>query len=505
MQRYRGVGRGAPLLVGFSIAAVALGATISLLPSGAVVRVLAASLGTILIVGLAAAATPAVRAKGRTLAAGFQWWHGLWILVFASGFSFRARSIETIQDTPVDFWAGWRIVLMALVAMVLLRRLAGRTTDWSAALLRGLPTGILLCGLTSLISTLWSVYPMWTLYKSVEYLVDVALLAAIVSAVRNIEEIKSLFDLTWLLTGLLLVTVWLGVVLRPDESVVTGIGAIGIEIQGVVPAISNNGVGDLAATLLVIAAARLVVRQHGRSFYWLVCLVAFVTLILAQSRSPFTGALLGLVAVFFLTRRFGLLAVVGLAGIAVTALTNAETVVQQAFLRGQSPDLFYSLSGRVGYWIPAWELFRGNPLLGLGGYAAGRFAVLGSLGAASTETSSLHNGWIEILVGVGLVGFVPFLVTFLGMWLNLLRAPDTEFRTPLMRELRIETIGLFVLLCFRSIFTAQFIWHPPIPFFLLLAFAELLRRARHEGLAEAPEIPVLAMTRLSVANFREHS
>jgi O-antigen ligase len=198
--------------------------------------------------------------------------------------------------------------------------------------------------------------------------------------------------------------------------------------------------------------------------------------VVAQSRSAATGALLGVLAVLALTHRFRLLTLVGLAGTALIALTSAEMFLREAFLRGQSPGMFYSLSGRVNWWIPAWELFLEHLPLGLGGYAAGRFGVLSYLGA--TETSSLHNTWLEILVGVGVIGFVPFLATFIGTWLNLLRPLNTGSTPSIVTELRIESVGVFVLLCFRSIFTVEFIWHPPLVFFLVLGYAELLRRYR---------------------------
>ena len=481
-----------PLFLGVAIAGVALGAGISLLSTGTVVRVLAIGLGTILLIGLIASAAPAVLAKSRSFAARLRWWHWLWFLVFVSGLTFRERDIDTIQDAPVDFWAGWRICLMALVAVVLLGRLASRESDWVPGLLRGLLAGVFLYGLTSLISTLWSVYPMWTLYRSLEYLVDVALLAAIVGTARTVDEIKSLFDWTWLFSALLLVTVWLGVVLRP-EAVSTGVGLIGIQIQGVLPQIASNGVGDLGSILLIVAATRLLFRNHHRSVYWLVCLAALPTLVLAQSRSPATGAVLGLLAVFVLARRFGLLALVGLAAAALMLLTNAEAVVQRAFLRGQDAQLFNSLSGRVDYWTFALPLLREHPLLGLGGYAAGRFAVLGPFG--DPGNSSIHNAWLEILLGVGVIGLLPFLATFLGIWPNLLQ-PDTGSTPSLATELRIETVGIFVLLCFRSIFTVEFMWHPPLAFFLVLGYAELLRRGRLEGTCAAQSAPA-AWRRLS--------
>src|SRR5207249_3148228 len=80
-----------------------------------------------------------------------------------------------------------------------------------------------------------------------------------------------------------------------------------------------------------------------------------------------------------------------------------------------------------------------------------------------------------------LIGFLPFLATFLGIWPNLLRPLDARSAPPIARELRIEAAAIFVMLCFRSMFSVEFIWHPPLLFLLTLGYAEVLRRGRREG------------------------
>lgn len=476
MRRYARGHSDSPLYLGLALAAVLLGIGVSLIPAGQVLRALAAAVGVMIALRLTPSALAATVDKGRRFIGALRWWHGLWFAVFASGLVFRVRDIDAARDTPLDLWAAWRIGLVGLVALVLLSRLATKATDWAAGMLRGLPAGMTLCALTALVSTLWSVYPPWTLYKSVEYLVDLSLLAAVLTAVRRPDDLKSLFDLTWVMSGFFAVTIWLGVVLRPDLAIIPNIGLIGYQILGVFPAVSSNGVGDQGGILLLIAGTRLLSRTRQRGFYWLLALVGLVTVVLAQSRSPATGTLLGLLAVLLVARRYRLLALVGTAGAVLILMTGAGSVLEQAFYRGQSPEQFYGLSGRIGFWTRAWEIFQQNPLLGLGGYAGGRFVVLSGLGV--TDASSLHNAWLEILLGVGLVGFLPFLATFLGVWRQLVLRLRPWRTHPLVAELRLEAIGLFVLLCFRSVFSVEFTWHPPLQFFLVLAFAELLRRTR---------------------------
>src|SRR2546425_8324014 len=109
---------------------------------------------------------------------------------------------------PIDAWAAYRIALVCLTALILLMRLALRQTPWIGSLFRGLVGTLAIYALISLFSTLWSIYPAWTFYKTMEYFVELAVLAAVLTTVRSTEAYKSLFDWTWVLLGGLLVTVW---------------------------------------------------------------------------------------------------------------------------------------------------------------------------------------------------------------------------------------------------------------------------------------------------------
>jgi O-antigen ligase len=468
-----------PLVLGLLATAILAGATIAQLAESAIRRLLVIAPLAILVAGVAVWAAPAAVGKCRRLGAALRWWHWLWLFLFLSGLVFRGRDVDAIYRAPLDAWGAWRAGLVGLVAIVLFARLPRGRTDWLGSLVRGLPAGICAYGVISLVSTLWSIYPPWTLYRSIEYLIDTALLAAVVTSVRGVAALKSLFDWHWFLSGVLMLLVWVEVVLLPDVAVTRGIGLIGLQIQAVVPSISANSVGGIGAVLLIVAVTRLVCRRRHQGFYWLACLAALLTLIFAQSRTAAVAALLGILAVLLAARRFGLIAFLGVAGVAVAALTSAAAVVQQAFLRGQSPELFYSLTGRVAWWTAAWEIYREHLLLGLGGYAGGRFGVLAALGA--TETSTLHNAWLEVLVGVGLIGLVPVLATYVGVWCNLLWPPDSRSASPVARELHSETVGLWVMLSVGSFSGVEFIWHPPLLFFLVVTHAELLRRSRLEA------------------------
>src|SRR5437660_209833 len=91
-----------------------------------------------------------------------------WILLFLSGLVFRIRNVESIQDTPLDAWGLYRVVGVALAFLVITSfYLSGIGTVRS--LYRGIPAILIAWGLVGVASAAWSVFPAWTLYKSLEY------------------------------------------------------------------------------------------------------------------------------------------------------------------------------------------------------------------------------------------------------------------------------------------------------------------------------------------------
>ena len=100
---------------------------------------------------------------------------------------FRVRTDTDIKESVLDPWAAYRVALIGAAAVVVAGRLFLRNTARIGSILRGSigVMGAYCC--FCLASTLWSSYPAWTLYKSLEYCVDVALLAAILVVVPSVR------------------------------------------------------------------------------------------------------------------------------------------------------------------------------------------------------------------------------------------------------------------------------------------------------------------------------
>lgn len=95
----------------------------------------------------------------------------------------------------------------------------------------------------------------------------------------------------------------------------------------------------------------------------------------------------------------------------------------QAFVqRGQTTQAIDSLSGRTVIWHAADEVWQQNRVFGLGYYSGHRLGIPG----LQQDQSNIDNTWLETLVDVGIIGFVPLaLFTLVGVW-RLWRSRDLD-------------------------------------------------------------------------------
>lgn len=432
------------------------------------------------VASLVVFALPSAVAKLKAVASRLCVWHGLWFLLFISGLVFRTRNAQSTVENPLDLMALLRFALVGLVAFLLLNRVTVAGLIWSKFLFRG-PIGLLTgCALLSVASTIWSVYPLWTLYKSVEYFIDVALVAAIVASLRTPEDFKSFFDVTWLMLIALVGTVWLGVLIWRGDALIPEVGFMGVQLKGVLPAVDSNGLAEICAILIVVAFLRFLLAVRHKVFYVVVMVFTLPAFVLAQGRSGTTGMIVGLILIlFFAVRaRFVMLAT-AMFGL-LLYLTPAGDIFMEFFMRKQDPKYFASLSGRTDVWAVAWEAFLQSPLTGFGGYAGARFsgpAVGDQLFKMGEAASSVLSTWFEVLLGLGAPGFLLMAGALLRSWFILLRRiwfmpvkPDLAYR------LAIEGVVVLAVITVRSIFTPNLIWHFPAVFLLTVGYAEALRR-----------------------------
>src|SRR5271156_4259554 len=311
-----------------------------------------------------------LRRESVSLLASFSWWQGLWLLLFLSGLVFRIRAAQDIDQSPLDIWAAYRVGLMLIIGLILFFRLVFHRTNWLRTLFSGTLAILAIYSLLSIVSTAWSVRPSWTLYKSIEYLVDLALISAIVVTVRSVQDYRKLVNWTWTLLGLLVASAWVGAIVDPADGLMSGenIGPLTVRLEGVMPSVDANAIGEICAILALVSLHRMLddpKAKSSRRWYGGLLAASLVTLVFSQTRAAMIAFVVGLVVLLLVTRRFALTGVLAafstVAAVVALTFTNFGRTFTDFLLRGQSTESVQGLSGRMEVWRASFEAFSPRP------------------------------------------------------------------------------------------------------------------------------------------------
>jgi O-antigen ligase len=472
------------LILAFVCAGVCLSVIVSAFASsshgiliGAAVILLAAP-----AIALAMHAVPQGLTMVRNFAHDWQWWHPLWFLIFFSTLVFRIRDVGEAQSTPIDSYAMLRLIPEALVSLALVIRLVLKKPNWLGALFRGIPAAMAVYCLVCLATTPFSVNASWTAYKSLEFLLDVSLLAAIVAGSEGFATYENLLNGTLVLYGLSLVGVWINLAIWPADAM------DGDRLTGVFPVEASNSVGTSGAVLAIVAICRLMPvfisgRAKNRAWYLLLLVFGVISMAMSKTRSAEAAFLIAVLMVIAFTpalRRIAFWSSVVVAPIVAVTIYLNDRLITEAWnfltavaLRDQSDTAIESLTGRTEWWQYGISQLMHHPWTGLGAYAGGRFAVLGKLGVGSA--AMMHSDWIEILIGTSIWGLIPFAAALIAAWWFLLRCIRGDHYQPEHRQLALELLAILGMLTLHSFFNDELSWHCPLLYFAILGYAEFLR------------------------------
>jgi O-antigen ligase len=410
------------------------------------------------------------------LKASWTWWHWLFLLLTFSTLVLRLRDNSVASANPVDAFAIFRLGPEFIVVVILWLRLRNRETTWRRSMTQGLVGVLALFGTVCLVSSVWSVFAAWTLYKSVEILLDIATVAAILATVQSAGEIRKVCNWVWVLYGLDIVVAWMGAAIWPSEC----LDEMG-RLSSVWPVISYNSLGSSSAVVALVALARLIsprgaqAEKTGRAWYMLLLAVGLITLTASQTRNSMAGFIVGAFVIFIYERKLWV-PVVGAVSVALALIfTSLGPKVMQFLARDQSETQITHMSARVDWWTFALQQFMQRPFTGYGAFAAGKFAVLSKLGI---EASQIHSDWMEVLMGSSFWGLIPFTAAVVGTWWIIGRSYWDKSLTDEERQWLPEIAGIFAAITVRSFFNVEMCWHAPFLFLAIVCYAEFLRRQR---------------------------
>jgi len=252
------------------------------------------------------------------------------------------------------------------------------------------------------LSTLWSNIPIQTLGKSAELL-----LAGMVffeasrgdGPMLRVEGLRRITLLTMSTLGSLAV---IGFCLRLPGFVQHRAGLIS-STTAQAPFLSGNGLGYVASALILVVLAEWQAHRLRAQTAILQLIFALALFSVSASRTALGILLLSVLLVIF--KRSKVIGALAVCAVLIAGTLFSTEVVTR--LQGkQNSNSFVTLSGRTVVWTAAVRQFEKNPVLGVGGGVGGKM-VIANIGNMYLEAmSSLHNGFLEVLTGLGITGFL---------------------------------------------------------------------------------------------------
>jgi O-antigen ligase len=260
------------------------------------------------------------------------------------------------------------------------------------------------------ISILWSAEPVETLGKAVEIVLAGFIFFEVSRTENALQRITALRQIVQLSISVVAVITVLGYLAHFGPFIQHRPGLF-TKTTAQAPFLSGNGLGYVTSALFLITCAEWQAKRIATGPAMRQMAFALALFSVSASRTSLGILVASLLAILAQKSRTLAISLASLLGILGLAFKGG---VFEFLQKRSGTGNIATLSGRTVVWTAAFRQWKTHPLLGAGGGVGGK-QVLRHIGNFSLESmSSLHNGFMELLTGLGLVG------TLIGVYLILL-------------------------------------------------------------------------------------
>ena len=253
-----------------------------------------------------------------------------------------------------------------------------------------------------LASALWSEQRVQTIGKAAELLLAGMVFFEATRDSHPIERVEGLRRITLLTMSAVGTVTILGFIARVPAFVQHRPGLIS-STTAQAPFLSGNGLGYVASALVLIVLAEWQAKRlAGKAAFWQI-MFGLGLFSVSASRTSFGILLLSTLLVIF--KKSKILAILAATGLVLAGFLFWSGILTRLQGHQNSSD-FVTLSGRTVVWTAAVRQFEQHPLIGVGGGIGGKVVISHIGNLYLQEMSSLHNGFLELLTGLGLIGFL---------------------------------------------------------------------------------------------------
>lgn len=368
----------------------------------------------------------------------------IWTILFLSIFLGGSRTSESILQQTVDPIRISRIIIMTCLAFfTILRLLLTEFKDLNGAF-KG-PLGLfLLYSIISMISALYSNQPLVSLWKGFEVFVCITVSIYVFQQLKSYEDINRFWTLNIVLLILLILSAYISAIVSPSEAFRELRDINFKQLVGVYPSINANSLTQMAAILTVVSFVRYLNSSKHKICFFLLLILALPALILSAGRTSIIGLLISLIIFLILNKNYDYLLLLG-TGLVLFFWLEGYSYIKLFFERGGS---LYTMSGRLNTWPVAWVLFKSSPIYGYGFYVASR--IIFAQKVKIEQFSTTDNTYLDVLLSVGILGFLPFVLMLYSFSKKMVRGLKTSHNKDI-RRFRLEILCVAIIIFFRSL------------------------------------------------------
>jgi hypothetical protein len=332
-----------------------------------------------------------------------------WLLLFCI-FAFLVRQTVMIRGaayaratsydlSAVDTFAGVDIAIVVLAAGVLI--CTGSLVRMGSAFRRTPVVWLYWYYMICALSFLWSNFPIYSLYRALEFII---LLSATLAAVEQFQDLTEA-EPAFLRIAAATILLQMCVNLR--------LGGLSLSLN----AWHTNSYSASAAILFCYClgeyldmsmAEKSQGTKRAKRLRWF-GIFSFGALALGTSATSNIAALVGCLLIFLLVRRVGLLLAGLWIGLLFLVLGRSGEIIQSLIFPGKSEYAIETATGRTLFWEYLWHKFLRSPVLGYG------FALITG-GHDRILASTTHNSFFTVLIGTGSVGLALFGMFAAKLW-----------------------------------------------------------------------------------------
>jgi len=275
-------------------------------------------------------------------------------------------------------------------------------------------------------SMVFSPAKMLTLYKAFEIFSMSIILAILYQkmAINQAETVRYFYAIFWVYT-ITVVGVYAQLMVFGVEGQRQLLGAqpfFGFMVWSRYPGMAGNSLGFLGALVALFGVHLTSVKKSSSGYYRSLGLLVFIfglgVTVLSYTRSVLVFLFVAIILYFILRKKFSVSIILVVLLLAPLLIPKVQDKIVEHLKRGDTEESLTTMSGRTEMWAAVFS--RDITLLMAGsGYATGSHFMGFEETGKTLKTANVHNGFLEVVMSIGLVGGLVWLAISLRIFYSL--------------------------------------------------------------------------------------